>query len=73
MASWTADIVNDPERDFDLRIELSRDGDVLATVERDNTGTLVVRCFQNTPTFDLPAEWLADIIERAKNELPARS
>lgn len=72
MAAWTADIVNDPEHDYDLRVELSRDGDVLAMIERDDAGTLVLRCFQNETTLDIPATWLSDMIRRAETELPRR-
>lgn len=69
MNEWTADITNDPERDFDLCIDVY-EGDVhRARIEPDGEGHLVLRVYAVPQDVSIPLQWLSGIIQRAQSEI----
>ncbi|MEM7052741.1 MAG: hypothetical protein AAF604_23960 [Acidobacteriota bacterium] len=68
--SWTADVVNDPQRDFDLQIEIYRGDDHWATISRQDSGELLLRVFARETTTEVPTAWLVDLLNRAEADLP---
>lgn len=68
--SWSADIGNDPERDYDLCIELYEDDHHRATLYRGESRRLVLKVFPGQEAFEVPGAWLRDIIDGAEKDLP---
>ncbi len=64
---WRADITTNPTRDFELRIEVYESDVCRAIIERDASGCLMLQVFAEA---QIPAAWLAALIERAERELP---
>jgi len=65
---WTADITNDPDRDFDLYIEIVEGEEYRGRIQRDERGLLVLRVYRDDT--EIPAEWLAALLTGASKELP---
>lgn len=71
MASdWLADVSNDPRRDFDLCIEISRLDEHWGTLARSESGELVLTVYQSDKPVEIPAKWLAKILMAAEKDLP---
>jgi hypothetical protein len=65
--SWTAEITNDPFREFELYVELLNDGRYKARVQRDLAGELEI-VFYGGERCLIPWEWLEGIVTRFKEE-----
>lgn len=66
---WTADITNDPDRDYTLCIELWEGEEHRGRIDRDASGELVLRMYGEAV---VPAAWLAKLLAQAEKELPVR-
>lgn len=71
-ALWHADITNNPDRDFELWIDLYEGPSHRGTILRDPAGSLVLRWFTepDKPAVDVPAAWLCSILASAEVDLP---
>lgn len=70
--SWTADIVNDPTRDFDLYVELMLDDTHVARLQRNADGQLELRYYGGGPVA-IPLDWLFGLAKRFEEEVPLES
>ena len=61
--SWTAEITNDPTRDFELYVELLNDGDYKARLQRNPSGELEI-VFYGGEKCPIPWGWLSGIASR---------
>lgn len=59
---WSADVTNDPERDYALYLEILEDDEFRARLQRNDGNELVLVCYE--PMKAIPALWLADLIQR---------
>ena len=55
MSNWTAEVGNDPHTDFDLVIELLKDGEYRARVRRDESWQLVLEVYEGAGVI-IPAD-----------------
>lgn len=67
--TWTADVANDPSRDYRLVVELAHGDQYVATILRSDDGELIVRWYAAEENRDVPVEWLLDVLERARRDL----
>jgi hypothetical protein len=67
---WTADICNDPKRDFDLSVDIQEGTAIRATIFRNSAGDVVLRVYPAASIVDIPGSWLRGILARAENDLP---
>ena len=67
MSRWTAEITNDPQKDYSLVIELLKDDDAKARIERNEKSELVLRVFGSSDVV-IPIDWLKTIIEQAQRD-----
>jgi hypothetical protein len=70
MGTWTADITNDPDRDFNLIVELQEDGQYRARLFQDDKGGLQLRIYNGKNTI-IPVDWLLGIIRHFQEDLAA--
>jgi hypothetical protein len=66
--NWTAEITNDPSRNFELYIELIEGETYRARIQRNPEGQLELHVYGTEP-FSIPAEWLAEMLSRASTDL----
>jgi hypothetical protein len=64
---WTAEITNDPNREFELYIELLKGDQFKARIQRAPDGELELHVYGGP--VSIPAEWLSDLLRRAKHDL----
>ena len=57
---WEADLTNDPDRDYDLYVELMEGDEYRARIERNDNGEVVVRLYGAAA---VPWDWLAGVVE----------
>ncbi len=69
MNKWTAEITNDPERDFELYLELLCDGEYVARIQRNSSGEFELSVYGERE-LSIPLAWLQQMSDRAKTELP---
>ena len=69
MSKWAADITNDPDRDFQLYVELMHDEKYKGRLYMDETGTLQLRIYEEPAP--IPVEWLLGIIDRFRADVRA--
>lgn len=67
--NWTADVTNDPARDFALCIDLSLDGEHRGTILRSAEGDLILRWYADEKAADVPVSWLVEILQRAEHDI----
>ena len=70
MAEWNADVGNDPEREYDLVIEIRKGNDYRGRVVRLESGELVLQVYPTSSGFDVPVAWLSKLLGSAERELP---
>lgn len=68
--SWKAEIANNPQRDYDLCVELWEADEHRATLQRDGSGTLVLTIRPSESAAQIPAVWLVKVLQQAEEELP---
>lgn len=66
---WSADVGNDPERDFDLVIEIREGNDYRGRVERLENGEIVLYVYPSESGFRVPVAWLSKLLSSAEQEL----
>jgi len=67
--TWTAEVTNDPERDFRLYVELLDEGVYKARLQRNPSGELEI-VFYGADQCVIPWLWLAGIANRFNEEVP---
>ena len=65
--TWTAEITNDPTRDFELYIELLENDHFRGRVVRRD-GQLVLALYDGE-AVEMPAKWLVRLLESAEHDL----
>jgi len=67
---WTADITNDPHKNFSLCVDIIEDNEHRATIFRAEDGQLKMRIFPSkNKSFDIPAQWINEILNKAELDL----
>ena len=67
---WLAEVTNDPRKDYDLCIQLSKEDVHWGLIERTGAGELVLNVDPSDKPVQIPAKWLAEILLAAERELP---
>lgn len=76
MTNWTADFTNDPERDFDLYVELMEDDEFKAKLYYNDMNKICLYFYGGVETT-VPFEWLTGVVDalrkatELKQSLPA--
>ncbi len=68
--NWTAEITNDPDRNYDLYIELLEGTEYRGRICRAREGTLYLKVYGCTSEIEIPLEWLMEVAEGARKDLP---
>jgi hypothetical protein len=68
LSKWNAIFVNDPDNDYNLIIELECDEDNVGYIKRIGSRLDVV-FYPSKNKVEIPLEWLANVIDKAKKEL----
>lgn len=72
--AWTADITNDPDRDYALCIELWEGDTHRATLYRASEGDLRLTLHpSDANAIEIPARWLAEVLSSAERDLTEAS
>jgi hypothetical protein len=69
MSQWAAEITNNPDKDYELYIELLEDDEYRARIEISSQEQLVLRVYNTEHDVSLPVDWLVQVIVMAKKEL----
>jgi hypothetical protein len=69
MSQWAAEITNNPDKDYELYIELLEDDEYRARIEISSQEQLVLRVYNTEHDVSLPIDWLVQVIVMAKKEL----
>jgi hypothetical protein len=69
MSQWTAEITNNPDKDYELYVELLEDDEYRARIEISSQEQLVLRVYNTEHDVALPVDWLVQVIVMAKKEL----
>jgi len=69
MSQWTAEITNNPDRDYELYVELLENDEYRARIEISSQEQLVLRVYNTEHDVSLPVDWLVQVIVMAKKEL----
>jgi hypothetical protein len=68
MSQWSAEITNNPDKDYDLYVELLEDDVYRARIEISSQEQLVLRVYNTEHDVILPVDWLVQVIAMAKKE-----
>ena len=69
MSQWAAEITNNPDKDYELYVELLEDDEYMARIEISSPEQLVLRVYNTEQDVSLPVDWLVKVIAMAKKEL----
>ena len=69
MSQWAAEITNNPDKDYELYIELLEDDEYRARIEISSQEQLVLRVYNTEQDVSLPVDWLVQVIVMAKKAL----
>lgn len=69
MSQWAAEITNNPDKDYELYVELLEDDEYRARIELSTQEQLVLRVYNTEHDVSLPVDWLVQVIVMAKKEL----
>jgi hypothetical protein len=69
MSQWAAEITNNPDKDYELYVELLEDDEYRARIEKSSQEQLVLRVYNTEQDVSLPVDWLVQVIAMAKKEL----
>lgn len=69
--NWTAEITNDPGRDFELYVELLNEGRYKARLQRNSSGEVEI-AFYGGEQCAIPWSWLSEIAARFSEEIRRR-
>ena len=70
MGAWTADITNDPDRDYKLVVELQEGEHYRARLFQDDNGILQLLVYEGAATT-IPVDWLLGIVHHFQEDLAA--
>lgn len=68
--SWSADIINDPDRDFDLYVELMLDDEYVARLQRNAEGVLELKFYGGRPVT-MSIDWVLGLAKRFEADVPS--
>lgn len=66
--AWEALVGNNPDRDFELEMEMWSDGKLRAMIRSTPEG-LALQIFPNDQALSIPVEWLLEKLTMAKSDL----
>ena len=69
MSQWAAEITNNPDKDYELYVELLENDEYRARIEISSPEQLVLRVYNTEQDVSLPVDWLVKVIAMAKEEL----
>ncbi len=69
MSQWTAEITNNPDKDYELYVELLEDDEHRARIEISSPEQLILRVYNTEKDVSLPVDWLVQVITMAKKEM----
>ena len=69
MSQWAAEITNNPDKDYELYVELLENGEYRARIEISSPEQLVLRVYNTEQDVSLPIDWLMQVIAMAKQEM----
>ena len=69
MSQWAAEITNNPDKDYELYVELLEDDEYRARIEKSSQEQLVLRVYNTEQDVSLPVDWLMQVITMAKQEM----
>ena len=69
MSQWAAEITNNPDKDYELYVELLENDEYRARIEIASQEQLVLRVYNTEQDVSLPVDWLVQVIVMAKKEL----
>ena len=69
MSQWAAEITNNPDKDYELYVELLEDDEHRARIELSSPEQLILRVYNSEKDVSLPADWLMQVITVAKQEM----
>jgi len=69
MSQWAAEITNNPDKDYELYVELLEDDEHRARIELSSPEQLILRVYNTEKDVSLPVDWLVQVIVMAKKEL----
>jgi len=69
MSQWAAEIMNNPDKDYELYVELLEDDEHRARIELSSPEQLILRVYNSEKDVSLPADWLMQVITMAKQEM----
>lgn len=68
MFDWKADVGNDPDREFELVVELMEGNEYRGRLKRDDKGKIVLEVYGGD-RIQIPVKWLQGVIDRAEKEV----
>lgn len=68
--SWSAEIMNDPRRGYELYVELMHNDEYVARIQRNSSGELELATYGGAP-IAIPFDWLRGLVSRFEDEVPA--
>ena len=69
MSQWVAEITNNPDKDYELYVELLEDDEHRTRIELSSPEQLILRVYNTEQDVVLPVDWLVKVIAMAKKEL----
>ena len=69
MSQWVAEITNNPDKDYELCVELLEDDEHRAGIELSSPEQLILRVYNTEKDVSLPVDWLMQVITMAKQEM----
>ncbi len=69
MSQWAAEITNNPDKDYELYVELLEDDEHRARIELSSPEQLILRVYNTEKDVSLPVDWLMQVITMAKQEI----
>ena len=63
---WSAEVTNDPDRDYELMIELLEDGTPRGRVYKDPAGQIILMIYKSADHVELNLNWLIDVFNQVK-------
>ena len=61
MNKWNANIINDPDKDFNLMIEISYEEFDVAAIKNGKNG-LELQIYSHNKDIKIPVDWLFDLL-----------
>lgn len=65
---WNANFINDPDRDFELMVEICYEGIDVAIITQEKQD-LELKIYKNDKNIVIPFEWLFEVMNKARDAL----